>query len=111
MKKILKENDGVVSTTFYDNTDSKGVTIKRSLNAQSLLDRNKKLYTHNDGYSKTKELKRVASIPVLILELWSQEYNGTSNWFALPKQVQQKILRTKLNSSEYQYFRTAPGKI
>jgi len=30
--------------------------------------------------------------------------------FALPKDVQTKILKEKLNSSDYRYFRTAPGK-
>ena len=42
-----------------------------------------------------------------------KEYNGNQNngnWFALPKDVQTKILKEKLNSSDYRYFRTAPGK-
>ena len=69
------------------------------------------MYTHNDGYSKSKDLKRVASIPTLVLELWTKEYNGTNNWFALKKEEQQKILKKKLNSNEFQYFRTAPGRL
>ena len=73
----------------------------------------KKLYNQNDGYSPDKGLTRVASIPTIILEIWAKEYNGDQNkgnWFALPKDVQHKILREKLNSSDYRYFRTAPGK-
>jgi hypothetical protein len=54
---------------------------------------------------------RVASIPTLVLEIWSKEYNGNSNWFALPSDVQKKILKKKLNSSEFQMFRTAPGRL
>ena len=41
------------------------------------------------------------------------EYNGDmnkGNWFALPKDVQTKILKEKLNSSDYRLFRTAPGR-
>ena len=75
---------------------------------------NKKLYTQNDGYSASKELKRVASIPIIVLEIWAKEYNkdqNKGNWFELPKDVQNKILREKLNSSDYRYFRTAPGKM
>ncbi len=60
-----------------------------------------------------KGLKRVASIPSIILEIWAKEYNGDmnkGNWFALPKDVQTKILKEKLNSSDYRLFRTAPGR-
>ena len=57
--------------------------------------------------------RRVATIPTIILEIWAKEYNGdqnNGNWFALPKDVQTKILKEKLNSSDYRYFRTAPGR-
>jgi hypothetical protein len=110
MSKIV-ENDGLVSET-YIGTD-KGVVQERKINHKPILDHNKKLYTQNDGYSADKSLKRVASIPTIVLEIWAKEYNkdqNKGNWFALPKDVQTKILKEKLNSSDYRYFRTAPGK-
>ena len=76
-------------------------------------DKLEKLYNKNDGYSPDKSLKRIASIPSIVLEIWAKEYNGdqnNGNWFALPKEIQTKILKEKLNSSDYRYFRTAPGK-
>jgi len=45
------------------------------------------------------------------LEIWTKEHNGSRNWFALPKETQNKILKTKLNSSEFKYFRTAEGSL
>jgi hypothetical protein len=33
------------------------------------------------------------------------------NWFGLPKDVQKKILKKKLNSNEFQYFKTAEGNL
>ena len=60
---------------------------------------------------KAKEMKRVASVPTLVLQIWAKEYNGSNNWFALTKEPQRKRMRTKLNSSEFRYFRTAEGKI
>ena len=63
--------------------------------------------------SADKGLKRVASIPTIVLEIWCKEYHkdqNNGNWFALPKETQQKILREKLNSSDYRYFRTAEGR-
>ena len=54
----------------------------------------------------------MASIPTLALEIWAKEYTGgNNNWFRLPKEVQNKILKEKLNSNEYKYFRTAPGRL
>tara|TARA_Y100000401_G_C8133345_1_gene131235 strand:- start:30 stop:365 length:336 start_codon:yes stop_codon:yes gene_type:complete len=110
MSKII-ENNGLVSEA-YIGTD-KGVVQERKINHKPILDHNKKLYTQNDGYSADKSLKRIASIPIIILEIWAKEYNkdqNKGNWFALPKDVQTKILKEKLNSSDYRYFRTAPGK-
>ena len=80
-------------------------------NVNPLLKRNKELYNQNDGYSASREMKRVASIPRIMLEIWTKEYNGTNNWFGLPTDVRKKILREKLNSSDYRYFRTAPGRL
>ena len=110
MTKIV-ENNGLVSETFI--STEKGVVQERKINHKPILEHNKKLYTQNDGYSADKSLKRIASIPVIILEIWAKEYNkdqNNGNWFALPKDVQTKILKEKLNSSDYRYFRTAPGK-
>jgi hypothetical protein len=108
MSKIV-EKDGLMTTTYHSDSDK--VVIERNIDYKPIIEHNKKLYSHNNGYSKSKDLKRVASIPTLVLEIWSKEYNGNSNWFALPSDVQKKILKKKLNSSEFQMFRTAPGRL
>ena len=56
-------------------------------------------------------MKRVASVPPLVLQVWAHDYNGSRNWFGLPKETQRKIMRTKLNSNEFRYFRTAEGSL
>jgi len=98
-----------MTTTYHQEKDK--VVIERNIDYKPIVEHNKKLYSQNNGYSKSKDLKRVASIPTLVLEIWSKEYNGSSNWFALPSDVQKKILKKKLNSSEFQFFRTAPGRL
>ena len=111
MGKISTEQTGLLTENFYES--EKGVVQERKINHKPILDHNKKLYNLNDGYSPDKGSKRVASIPTIILEIWAKEYNkdqNNGNWFALPKDVQTKILKEKLNSSDYRYFRTAPGK-
>jgi len=53
----------------------------------------------------------IASVPPIMLQIWTKEYNGTRNWWALPKEIQKKIMRTKLNSSEFRYFKTSEGSL
>ena len=42
-------------------------------------------------------MKRVASVPPIILQLWTKEYNGTNNWWALPKEIQKHINKNNLS--------------
>ena len=110
MKKDITYN-GLQKTTYMkDDMDGK-IAIKEEVNIDSHLKHNKRLLTLNDGYSKSRDLKRVASIPTLALSVWANEYNGSRNWFSLPKEVQKKILKKKLNSSEFRYFKTAEGRL
>jgi hypothetical protein len=102
-----KEKDG---TSYYIESDGK-ITIKNTQDVDPILKKNKRLYNLNDGYSHSKELKRVASIPTLVLSVWAKEYNGTNNWFAIPATERKKILKLKLNSNDFRYFRTASGRI
>ena len=110
MNKDIKI-DGLKKETFLLDEQEKKIVLKEEVNIDSHIKHNKALYNHNDGYSKSRELKRVASIPTLALQVWANEYNGTKNWFALPKEVQKQIMKKKLNSNEFQFFRTAAGRL
>ena len=88
--------DGLKKETFsLDDMENK-IVVNEEVNIDPHLKHNKILLNQDDGYSKSRDLKRVASIPTLALSVWAKEYNGDSNWFALPKEVQNKILKTKL---------------
>ena len=103
--------DGLKKETFSLDEMENKIVLKEEVNIDPHLKHNKILLNQDDGYSKSRDLKRVASIPTLALSGWAKEYNGDGNWFALPKEVQNKILKTKLNSNEFQYFKTAEGKL
>lgn len=111
MKKVSTNHEGNISTSFYSDEQAKTISVGRSLDHSGILKKNKELYNLNDGYNKRKDLKRVASIPILVLEIWAKEYNGSSNWFSLPTEVQKSIMKKKLNSNEFQLFRTAKGRL
>lgn len=95
-----------VRHTWIDNGDGT-YTIKSEQDALSdILDMNKAMATHNDGYSPSRELRRVARIPAVLQLKWLQE----EGWDAY-KPENWNRLKAKLNSSEYLYLRTAPGRL
>ena len=104
------EWDQGVKTRYIQESDGK-LTVHNQQNLNPLMERNKKLYTQNDGYTASRDMRRIASVPPIMLQLWTKEYNGSNNWWALPKEIQKKIMRTKLNSSEFRYFRTSEGSL
>ena len=103
-------NADATKTRYIQESDGQ-LTINNQQNLNPLLDRNKKLYTQNDGYTASRDMRRIASVPPIILQVWTKEYNGSNNWWALPKEIQKKIMRTKLNSSEFRYFKTSEGSL
>ena len=63
--------DGLQKTTYLkDDMDGKIVT-KEEVNINPHIQHNKRLYNLNDGYSKSRDMKRVASIPTLALSVWA----------------------------------------
>lgn len=66
----------------------------------AVLEQNKGMATHNDGYSDSREMRRVASIPAVVAAQWTEE-----GWY--PHDTVK--LAEKLNSSDWMWLRTAPG--
>ena len=103
-------NADATRTRYIQESDGK-LTVNNQQNLNPLIKRNKKLYTQNDGYTASRDMRRIASVPPIILQIWTKEYNGTNNWWALPKETQKKIMKTKLNSSDFRYFKTSEGRL
>jgi hypothetical protein len=80
--------------------------ILGSADATALLDRNKAMATHNDGYNADRTMRRVASIPMHLIYQWLQE----EGWNALDPDHADRLAR-KLNDPDYAYLRTAPGRL
>lgn len=95
---------GVVHS-IRDNGDGTQ-TILSQQNSSPILENNKAMATHNDGYSPSREMRRVASIPFTVIQKWLQE----EGWDAFDPNNAHK-LAAKLNSNEYEYLRTAPGTV
>lgn len=74
------------------------------------LEWNKAAQNHNDGYSQSRELRRVASIPYAVMIKWLNE-EGVWAMDADKDPDVATWLARKLNSNEYQYLRTADGQL
>ena len=97
--------DGIAS---YIRDDGVTTEILSSADVTAHLEQNKAMANHNDGYSPSRELRRVASIPAIVILKWKEEL-GVDFYSSDPEQ--KRKVRQLLNSSEYQFLRTAPGRI
>jgi hypothetical protein len=94
--------DGV--TTYSDFDDGKFI-YKREQDVEAILNHNKALATDGDGYSPSRDIRRVASIPLVVVEQWLSEGVDIFN----PDHKAE--VRRRLNSSDNAFLRTAPGKL
>lgn len=95
-----------IQTKYVEDPMTGALTVIRLSDVEENLEQNKRLYSHNDGYTPSRELRRAASIPMSIVEKWRNEL-GVDVFNPDHKPA----VRRLLNSSEYLYLRTAPGRL
>ena len=100
-----------VQTRWHEDESAGQVTVERVQDVEPILDNNKRLLNDgSNGYSKSKDLKRVASIPLVVLEQWMKE-DGV-NFLAMPHGPdREKYLRKKLNDPNNKWLRTSGGRM
>jgi len=95
-----------MDTRFVTDPMTGDLTVHRGADVEPLLEQNKALFNSGDGYSPSREWRRAASIPMAIVEKWRNEKGvDVFNPDHMPK------VRQLLNSNEYLYLRTAPGRL
>ncbi len=103
MRDIERDDKlGIVTETVLDGDD---MHVLRHQDCEAIIENNKRLYGFNNGYSPSRDLKRVASIPLTVVEQWMKE--GVN---IFDKNCAEAI-RRKLNDPQYLYLRTAPGRV
>lgn len=86
---------------------SKKMLVRTTQDVEPILEANKKLYNEDDrGWSKSKEWRRAASIPNVIVMKWMLEEG--INIF---KREHWPRVARKLNDPEWRHLRTAPGRL
>ncbi len=87
--------------------DGDKIIERKTQDVEPILEDNKRLYNEpGGGWSKSRELRRVASIPLVVAEKWMREEGidifSPDHWPAI---------RRKLNDPEWRHLRTAPGRV
>lgn len=101
---FLIEPNGIVRE-WHTNPDGTYAVVSRQVNESQILERNKALLSHNDGYTPSREMQRVASIPLIVIE----EYQARGINLYSPEN--EHILQRILDDSDFRHFRTAPGRL
>ena len=89
------------------------LVVRRTQDVEGYLEQNKRERNAVSDWrpyasgKKDKTLRKVASIPNIVAEQWLRE--GVNVFSNDPEQ--RRKVRQKLNSNEYQYLRTFPGKV
>lgn len=105
MNRII-DRVGAIETHYVLDPMTGNLIVHRNADVGPILEHNKALATSGDGYTPSRELRRAASIPFAIVEKWKNELGvDLFNPDHLP------AVRRLLNSSEYLYLRTAPGRL
>ena len=106
MPRILDQYGDTVSYVHYDEGEDK-TYIGQVQDCEPIIENNKRLQTINDGYSPSRELRRVASIPPVVFERWLQD-DGL-NWYAycrMERHEQAAYRARRLLSSDWRHLRT-----
>lgn len=86
--------------------DENGTRFAASAHTNPVIERNKAMFTHNDGYTPSRDMRRVASIPYIVGLKWLNE----EGWWFMDPDASDK-LAAKLNDPEWGHLRTAPGRV
>lgn len=95
--------DGIHNRIHLDHEGA--LTFERIQDVEPILEHNKRLYTMNDGYTPSRDFRRVASIPMTVVEQWMREGINIFDKNCAP------AIRRKLNDPQWLYLRTAPGRV
>lgn len=97
--------NGVAESLHFDDAEDT-FTIRREHDAQAIIDANKAWQADAAGWSPSRELRRIASIPPLVVEVWKQTYGVDPT-----KPAHHDLLRRLLNDPDNRFLRVSEGGV
>lgn len=106
----LLDDDGLIKTEMLHDEQDDKMFIKRTQDVQPILDRNKELANDGTkGFSKSGDMRRVASIPLVVIEQWMK--TDGINFLSLKGPERTAYLRRKLNDPDNRFLKTSAGQM
>lgn len=103
---LLLDRYGGITERLHIDEATQTAAIEMVADIEPIIERNKALYHDTDGYSPSREWKHVASIPLVVVEIWRKRYGVD----VLAKE-HAPLLKKLLNDPEWRAFRTSPGRL
>ena len=97
-----------VTRLWCDDGQGGGV-IRTTQDVTAIVERNKAMANHNDGWSKSKEWKRAGTVPFLTMYKWIAEARLEPNDPEFQDKLN-KLIIAKLNDSDYRHLKSIPGR-
>lgn len=100
--------DGSKEEVAFDWDNSRAVFRTRHVaeNINAVLDLNKEFSAYSDGYTPSRELQHVASIPMSVIGQWIEKYGVDPT-----ARGNEALLSRLLNDPEWMYLRTGRGRV
>lgn len=101
---------GVIET--FQQYEGKNI-IRRSQNTDAIFNANTQEFnTHSSGNNWKGDMHKVASIPLIVVDMWREELKAKGLVNCNPLHNDNKIfLIAKINSSEWSKLRTKQGRV
>ena len=107
MRRLL-DSDGTVATIFHYDESTDKATIETWNDPTAVLENNARLRTMNDGFSPSRELKRIASIPPGIIYQCLAKYGvEPKTWMQWSKHERAQFYKRIYNDPDYSHVRTS----
>jgi hypothetical protein len=92
-------------TVFHYDDSGDRFIIERKQDVEVILKENREKRLADDGYTADRSMKRIAQIPLIIVEKWLKE----EGWNALDPNESERVMQ-KLDDPDWQYLKTSEGK-
>jgi hypothetical protein len=91
---------------FHFDEGTGDVSIESRADVEPILDNNKRLQNDGtNGFTPSRDMKRIASIPNVIIEMWRNQLGVD-----LFNKDHEPAIKRLLNDPDWQYLRTSHGR-
>ena len=80
------------------------IVIEKVQDTTPVMEQNK-LFRNHVSEAQRGDFQRIAQIPLIALQIQTKKRHGHSNWYKLHKDQQMEIIKSMINSNEFQNFK------